>query len=223
LVFDKPELKSYEIAVHRELEKTLFDANELDRKIFNNDFEKYFAARMDMDEYLKVVDNYCNNKIKKAKKNREDYNEFEEEEGFEFEMPLEDFGEKLSQINPQDSDIYEVAFKWSLALHRWMGLQYENPEKQNKDSCRVLTNCTMVCAKVAYAGFMPSEDLESSFDPLDSEVSKDGLILARTFLSRTLESLNNLLSIDGFDNARLLKFIDIGKYLHNDLNHLISD
>lgn len=220
----QPELKDYEIAVHRELERTLFDADELQRKIFHNDFEKYFEARMDIDKYCEIVESYTENKIEKARKRRERFKDDDlDEPTFEFEMPMEEMADELSAINPEDSDLYQTSFSWCVALMRWLGMQYENSEKQNKDSYRALNNCTLVSAKIAFAGFVPSGDFESSFDPLESEVSRGGLILAKIFLERTLDSLNNLLSDPLFDKEHLMKFILVGRQIHEQIVSTLQD
>lgn len=222
MVFDQPKLKNYEIEVQRELEKTLFDVDELQQKIFKGNFEKYFEARLDFDKYNKIMDDYMKDKMKNIKQRKEQIEDFEDDEpSLEFEMPLEEMGTKLSKINPQNSDLYQASFSWTIALMRWLEIQYNNPEKQNKDSYRALTNCTLVCAKIAYAGFMPAEDFESSFEPLDSEVSRDGLQLAKIFLQRTLESLNNLLNYPNYDEAYLDKFILIGQQIHKQITDIL--
>lgn len=219
----RPKLRNYELEVHRELEKTLFDADELQRKIFRNDFEKYFAARMDIEKYCAIVEDYTKRKMEKHRNKDGGFDSFDHSEpDFEFEMPMEEMAGELSAINPQDSDLYQTSFSWCTALMRWLELQYENPEKQNKDAYRALNNCLLVSAKIAFAGFMPDDDFESSFDPLDSEVSRDGVQLAKTFLDRTLESLNKLLTNPLFDKDHLTKFILVGCKLREQIVSILS-
>lgn len=220
----KQKLRDFEIEVLREQEKTLFDHDELARKIFRNDFEYYFRARLDIDLYCKIMEAYTNKTLDKIKKRREEgvFEDNFQDEDFEFEMPLEDFGEMLAGNDTNNSDIYEAGFSWTKTLMQWLNIQYKNPLKQNRDSYRALTNCTLVTGKLAFAGFMPRKELEESFEPLDSEVSRDGLEMALIFLKRTLESLNNLLSDNQFDKKRLTSFITLGNLLKDDIQEIIG-
>lgn len=220
----KEKLKDFEIEVLREQEETLFEHDELNRKIFKNDFEKYFEARLDLDLYCKIMDDYTQKKMEEVKKRRqkEVWEENFEENSLEFEMPLENFGQMLTKIDPKNSDLYETGFTWAKALMRWLEIQYKNPQKQKRDSYRALTNCTLVTGKLAFAGFMPRKELEESFEPLDSEISKDGLEMALIFLERTLGSLNNLLGNSQFDKRRLSSFITLGNQLKTGIQEILQ-
>lgn len=214
--------------VLRELEYDLFMYNPGFRSMWHNNFEKYFEATFDEEKWEQREEerekeiaeevgrqmiedpDYATMMHKRAVVEEALFGDLDP-----VHVPIEmraDVEELKREIEESDEDfddddndpLYMLAKNWGMNLMLKAGKLLE--QKDSIHLFRILTNCTIVPAKITGAGtYIPSEG-----EDFEWRIDRACYNLALSSMLRCLESMEKLQ-----ENKTIAKKLDLEKYLHN--------